>query len=150
MGLHLTSGRFVSPVSGNKLMIIFFALVAEEFGWRGFLQNLLDEKIQPVFVPAIIGVIWAMWHYHFVLAGTMEIPVIAFMISCILESYGYYWIVKKANGNVIGACIWHFSGNLFSNLFQTDVYWICNLVYIIYFAIFILAENKKQKQMSTG
>lgn len=97
-GLHLSSGKFCSPISANKLMIIFFALIAEEFGWRGFLQNLLDEKINSVFVPIIIG-----------------------------------------------ACIWHFSGNLFSNLFKIESYWVCNLVYIIYLVIFIFGFLRKNQ-----
>lgn len=40
-----------------------------------------------------------------------------FLIGCIADSFGYYWVTKKSEGNVIPASIWHFVGNLCFNLF---------------------------------
>lgn len=140
------SNVFFSSISLKKMMIVLWALIAEEFGWRGFLQDWLEKRINKVIVPLIIGIIWTLWHYHFILAGTMEIPIFAFLISCILESYGYFWIVKKANGNIIPACIWHFSGNLFFNIFHIESYWICNFVYIVYVLLFAM-DNKRYKNI---
>ena len=55
--------------------------------------------------PIIIGIIWALWHYHFFWLGTMSAPFILFVLGCITDSVGSYWITKKSKGNVIPASI---------------------------------------------
>ena len=108
---------FITSISVNKIIIVMWALVAEELGWRGFLQVKLDKRFGYLTTPIILGCIWALWHYHFFLLGTMSAPVILFILGCIAESFSYYWITKKSKGNVIPASVWHFTGNLWFNLF---------------------------------
>jgi len=107
-------------ISSKRLIIIFWSLIAEEIGWRGFLQEKVNEKFGYIVTPLIVGVIWASWHYHFFLLGTMSVPILLLTIGCITESYGYYWITKKVNGNIIPASVWHFIGNLCIALFAID------------------------------
>jgi membrane protease YdiL (CAAX protease family) len=107
----------VAGISAKKLIIVMWALLAEELGWRGFLQEKLDKRYGYFATPLILGIIWAFWHYHFFWLGSMSVPFILFMLGCVTESYGYYWVTKKSMGNIIPASIWHFTGNLFINLF---------------------------------
>lgn len=108
---------FMSSITAKKLLIIMWALISEELGWRGFLQERLDEYFGHLVTPILIGIIWALWHYHFFWLGTMSAPLILFVIACITDSICYYWITKKSKGNVIPASIWHCAGNLCFSLF---------------------------------
>lgn len=84
----------------------------------------------------------------------MDISYFAFLFGCIAESYGYYLITKAAKGNVVPACIWHFSGNLFFNLYRINPewnggsmipYWIVNGIYLVYFLAFILYRRTEKE-----
>lgn len=141
------NGVFITLPSYSKFIIILWALLAEELGWRGYLQEKLEIVFGTNFTPLIIGVIWTFWHYHFFIMGSMEIPLMAFIYSCIVESYGYYVITKLAKGNILPASLWHFSGNLFFNLYLINPNWndgsllpytIINSLYSIYILFFIL------------
>lgn len=154
--VYFTMGtnEFFSPLSVKKILIISWALVAEELGWRGFLQDWLQEQCREVWIPLITGVIWALWHYHFVISGTMDIPYVAFLFGCVAESYGYYLITKASKGNVVPACIWHFSGNLFFNIYHINPewnggsmipYWIINGIYLVYFLMFMLYQREEKE-----
>ena len=115
-----SSAPLIVDISPKKLLIILWALAAEETGWRGFLQERIDEKFGYIVTPFLVGVIWALWHYHFYWAGTISVPGFLFATGCITESYGYYWITKKVKGNIIPASIWHFAGNLLITLFAIN------------------------------
>jgi len=44
IGIGIKSQFFV-PLSGKKLLIIFWALIAEELGWRGYLQERIEKMV---------------------------------------------------------------------------------------------------------
>ncbi len=115
--IFMDTTPFITSISVKKLIIILWALIAEELGWRGFLQDKLNEHFGYIITPIVLGCIWALWHYHFFLLGSTSAPLILFLLACIVESYSYYWITKLSKGNVIPASIWHFTGNLCFNLF---------------------------------
>lgn len=131
---------FMKGITAKKLLIVMWALIAEEAGWRGFLQERLDKYFGCLVTPIFLGTIWALWHYHFFWLGTMSIPVLPFLLGCIADSFGYYWVTKKSKGNVIPASLWHFTYNLFINILLINPefnhgsmipYWI----YVIYSSI---------------
>jgi membrane protease YdiL (CAAX protease family) len=111
------SSNLITGVTFEELLIIMWALVAEEIGWRGFLQDKLDKKWGFPATPILVGLIWALWHYHFFWLGTLSAPVLLFCVGCITESFGYYWITKRTNGNIIPATLWHFVGNFAFKVF---------------------------------
>ena len=104
-------------------MIIAWALVAEELGWRGYLQVELGRVVSRRWVPLLVGVIWGAWHFHFFLSGSMEVPIVPFFLGAIFESYGYYAVTEQSDGNIVPASLWHFTGNLFFNLYRFDPSW---------------------------
>ena len=143
---------YPSPITMRKMMIISWALLAEELGWRGFLQEKLESVFPERYIAPFTGVIWAFWHYHFVLSGSMHIPVLAFTIGCIFESYGYFAITKLAKGNIVPASIWHFTGNLMFNLYRFDpqwhnsnnsFYWIATMFYAANILLFVIYKKRK-------
>ena len=151
------SHAFLVMPDGRKFIVIAWALLAEEVGWRGFLQDKVDKKVKDIFAPLVIGLVWWIWHYHYFLSGTMNIPLLVLLYGCIVESYGYYVITKLSKGNVIPASIWHFSGNLFFNLYLFNPEWnnghempyiIANLCYslnLIFFICFMIYKKKTNK-----
>lgn len=150
-----------STISMKKIVIIMWALIAEELGWRGFLQDRLEDNCnKAVWIPIITGCIWALWHYHFILGGTMEIPYAVFLYGCVVESFGYYVITKLARGNIVPASIWHFSGNLFFNLCRINPEWnggsfvpyyVVNGLYSVYVLAFVVfLHTTKDKYIVRG
>ena len=59
----------ISLPSKRKIIIILWALIAEELGWRGFLQEKFEVKFGKHLTPLLVGTIWALWHYHFFIIG---------------------------------------------------------------------------------
>lgn len=53
----------------------------------------------------------------------MEVPLHSFAYGCIAESYGYFVITKISKGNIVPASLWHFSGNLFTNIYRLNPNW---------------------------
>ena len=150
--------EFILP-NAKKTLIIFWALIAEELGWRGYLQERIENKIGMVFTPLVVGVIWGLWHFHYFLSGAMDVPFIILILGCVFESYGYFVITKLAKGNIIPACIWHFSGNLFINMFGLNPidnhgsnlpYLIMTLTYgicILGFSVYYCSQTKKRSEI---
>ncbi len=112
--------KFFLP-DASKMLIILWALIAEELGWRGFLQERGEAKLGPVLTPLVVGVVWGLWHVFFFLSGAMEAPFFWLVLGCVFESYGYFVITKLSGGNIVPASIWHFSGNLFIHIFGLNV-----------------------------
>ena len=112
-GASLTPAR----LSGSEVVVILWALVAEGGGGRGLLQGALTQRLPARWVPPAVGAIWALWHYHFYLAGRMETPFLLLAASCILDSYLYDWLWRRGGGNLLPAMLYHCTGNGFIHLF---------------------------------
>lgn len=143
--------EFITIPTLKKVIILLWALIAEELGWRGYLQNEIEKRWGCNITPILVGLIWSIWHFHFFFSGTMEVPIVAFTYGCIADSYGYYIITKLAKGNIVPASIWHFSGNLFFNLYLLNPNWngnsnvpyiILNIIMTVYIGIFIYYSKK--------
>lgn len=107
-------------ISVTKWLILLWALVAEELGWRGYLEPFLQEmKIKKWVIPCVVGIIWGLWHYHYFIQGRIDVPPLLFCAGCIIESY-IYSILVSTTKNVLSAMIYHFSWNLMVNLFMIN------------------------------
>lgn len=106
-------------ISGKQMVVILWALIAEELGWRGFLQDELKLKCRAC-TPMVVGGLWAAWHYHFYWVGTNQIPAGLFLIGCVGESYVYAFLKNRMDGNIIAASLWHCIGNLVIALFAMN------------------------------
>ena len=96
-----------------QFIIILWALFAEEIGWRGYLELLLRTYgINKWVVPGIVGMIWCLWHYHYFLQNGIEVPILLFFISCVIESYIYSFFMSITGDNVVSAMTYHFAWNL--------------------------------------
>ncbi len=111
----------LGSISFIQFIVILWALVAEELGWRGFLEPFLKMKgISKWLVPFIVGMVWCMWHYHFFLMNGMQVPILLFLISCIIESYIYSFLMECTNNNLVSAMTYHFMWNLAIHIFTIN------------------------------
>ena len=139
------AGFAVPPVltvlPAQKLLIIGWSLVAEELGWRGFLQQQLGRYLNRWLLPLVVGLVWAAWHYHLFLAGSTVDPLLPFVVGCVAESTLYLAVTTRANGNIIPASVFHFSENLCLNLFLIGPAYNggSNTLYLLYTGCVVVA-----------
>lgn len=110
----------INHLSITKLIIILWAFLAEEVGWRGLLHKKLRNIVPEVAVPFIVGLIWSAWHYHFFITGSINVPIVWFVTGCIADSYIYLFLLKLSRDNILIAMLYHMSGNLFLNVFSIN------------------------------
>jgi membrane protease YdiL (CAAX protease family) len=78
-GSLIRGGPLLAPLPrdgvGAAVAVLFMMLMlgpVEEFGWRGFLQPMLQRHMTPIRAGVLIGSIWGIWHLPaFFLAGTV-------------------------------------------------------------------------------
>ena len=103
----------ICQLSVTQFFVVMWALIAEEFGWRGFLEPLLGKMgVHRLLTPCIVGIIWSLWHYHYLLQNKIDAPILWFAIGCIAESYIYSYLMRVTGGNLLSAMIYHFMWNL--------------------------------------
>jgi membrane protease YdiL (CAAX protease family) len=117
----LTSTLFqINHLSIEKMIIILWAFLAEEVGWRGLLHKKLMNVLPEFVVPFIVGLIWSVWHYHFFIIGSINVPIFLFVTGCIADSYIYLFLLKVSRGNIVIAMLYHMCGNMFLNIFNIN------------------------------
>lgn len=142
---------FVFDITISKILIILWALIAEEFGWRYFLQGKLDTLLDKKFVPLIVGIIWSLWHYSFIIIDRFEAPIFLFIVGTILESYIHAELVREGRGNIVPSSVHHTLCNLLYNFFliypsDNNGSKIPYLLFVL--AIFIVTLSLEKRKMS--
>lgn len=87
---------------------------AEEYGWRGYLQ----EALLPLGLKAsamIIGVMWYCWHFTWLSPNTNFTNELSFLALCLFGSWGMAVTAMKTKSILLPACL-HFVFNLFGVL----------------------------------
>ena len=116
----------VDPVSilPYAVLILLFGPLPEELGWRGYALDGLQARWNAVEASLILGVVWAVWHVPlFFMIGTYQaelgvltLPFWEFMIGATLTSVLYTWIYNHTGRSILGAVLFHFSGNFSGEL----------------------------------
>jgi len=112
--------------------------LAEEYGWRGYALDRLQNKWNALISSIILGLIWGLWHLplHFISGTTQEvIPIYQHIIIITLSSIFYTWLHNNTGGSVLIAMLFHLSGNMAGALFP---YWVSELGRWTFFALNIL------------
>ncbi len=122
--------------------------IAEETGWRGYLQDELSNY-KPIIKYSVVGVFWYVWHLTFL--GNTNILNEFFIFSIlVISSIGIGLIADKTKSIFAAACF-HIIGNMigFSTLFTTVfslnkrlfIVGICVVVWIAIMKIRIYAKK---------
>jgi len=128
---------FATP--GTFFLLLFLRQLltsglGEEVGWRGYLLPKLQGRINGGKVIWINGIIWALWHFPFVIylfwinMGTFDIGVripmvllslAGFTMTIIGQTHIYFWLMKNT-GSVWIAILYHALGNTFATIFGAE------------------------------
>ena len=165
VGLNVAKTLFPtdSPVPPIVLAIPYFFLMLligggqEEFGWRGYAQAPLQEKIGVIPASLVIGVIWGIWHLPlWFMAGDLHsaYSFLAFVMMTTSISLMYAWLYNSSGQKLIVVIFFHAMNNTAAPLIPflhgiegkpESAYWIyaaVNVVLGIIFA-FMLAKGPK-------
>ena len=123
----------------NSFMILFIGgPIAEEFGWRGYALDKIQNKFNALASSLILGVIWSVWHLPlFYISGTTQsnMPFYEFFLMNVAISVLYSWLYNNTKGSLSIAILFHWMMNLSA---ATIHYWYSGLGRWIGFFITII------------
>ena len=97
-----------------------FGPLAEELGWRGYLQPRLMARQSPAVTSVIIGAIWTLWHWplYWAPAGTSIsgepvtlLAVLYYLVQVTALAFLFTWVWMRSNGSVLLAVLLHLTFN---------------------------------------
>jgi membrane protease YdiL (CAAX protease family) len=112
-----------SPTSGALLPLILWmplGALGEELGWRGYLHQKLNLKMNGLVSSLLVGILWMPIHVHFLTRG----PVFVFFLALLIIAYSIiiYALVQDTDFNVLLASIFHLFINVANLLFLDIIY----------------------------
>lgn len=97
-----------------NFFLVFIAFFGEEYGWRYYLQPLLQEKFGKRCGVLLLGVVWGLWHlpvnFFYYSPGTGLASAAAQQITCITLGIFFAYAYMKAE-NIWVPVILHFMNN---------------------------------------
>jgi uncharacterized protein len=117
--LFLIYSQFIQPLTiafphaaALTLMLggMLLGAFGEELGWRSYLQNLLDKRLNGLAAFLLVGILWGLWH-----VGNYQNGVL-YMLFFTLATIGYSatmaWLFRDDDYNVVLAGLFHFAISL--------------------------------------
>jgi membrane protease YdiL (CAAX protease family) len=112
----------LAEFGGGLMFVVLFLIagpIAEEFGWRGYAQPRLRQRLGVIGTSVVLGIAWGLWHVPlYFLPGTGQyatglftINGLMFMLTCIPLSLLYLFVSERLRGGVWAAIVIHFAGN---------------------------------------
>ena len=159
-GTMLSTTTLISIISMPvNFFLVFVAFFGEEYGWRYYLQPLLQKKFGLRGGVLVLGVVWGLWHLpiDFFYYTSVEMGLIAAVsqqIICITLGIFFAYAYMKT-GNIWVPVVLHFlnnnlipviTGNYSTDVLENQQYsWaevpIALLLNGVFFGLFILAKE---------
>mgnify|MGYP001820257238 FL=1 len=106
------------PSFGTVLITVVTILLVggglEEFGWRGYALDRMQDGRNALPASLLLGLIWGSWHLPlFFIDGTVQqaIPVWQFLLQQMLLAVLYTWLYNNTSGSLLVAIVFHTFGN---------------------------------------
>ena len=145
------------------IFIFIFGPLPEELGWRGYILDELQEKMNAVVASIVLGTIWAIWHLPlFFMNGTYQnemgfgtFSFWQFCIFAIVFSVLLTWVYNNNCRSTLSAALFHFIVNLMGNLIKISateelirnlLLLIITVIIILIFGASTLQGKKEQKE----
>jgi membrane protease YdiL (CAAX protease family) len=145
--------KVMSGQSIASLLILFFAPLLEELGWRGYGVDSLRAYFNLFRTTMLFAALWTLWHlplffingyYHHELWSMGIVYVINFFVSVLPATILMNWVYYKNSRNILVVILFHFIFNLFSVLFQTTQFTKCILtIVLLVISVVVVVKNKK-------
>jgi membrane protease YdiL (CAAX protease family) len=107
---------------GGLYFVIFGSLFAEEPGWRGFGQPILQTHFGALAASILIGLLWSTWHLWYVIipgANVTGIDAVATYVRLTSSAIIYAWMYNSTNGSLLIAMLAHLGHNLAASIMPT-------------------------------
>jgi hypothetical protein len=95
--------------------------VQEEFGWRGYLLDPMQERFTALGGGVAVGLVWALWHLPLFYVPSETIyyrnPFLGFAVSITLLSVLMTWVYNNTGGSLLPALLFHASFNWSQGMF---------------------------------
>jgi membrane protease YdiL (CAAX protease family) len=103
------------PVYGvlpTVLLVLALNGFGEEAGWRGFLQDRLQRRFDPLPATLIVAVIWAAWHapFFFILStysGFDAMTLVMFPLGLASGAVVLTWLYNHTGRSILAVALWH-------------------------------------------
>ena len=98
----------------TALFILFLGGGLEEFGWRGYALDRMQNGQNAVVASLVLGFFWGMWHLPlFFIEGTTQevIPLWQFILQIMVLSVLFTWLYNNTAGSLLVAILFHTIGN---------------------------------------
>ena len=109
-----TGDAIVLPVA-FVFILVLGGPIQEEFGWRGYLLDPLQNRFSAVGGGLAVGGIWALWHLPLFYLPSETIyyrnPFLGFALSIALLSVLMTWVYNNTDGSLLPALLFHTSFN---------------------------------------
>ena len=138
----------------------FSAFFGEEYGWRYYLQPLMQKRLGLIGGTLLLGIVWGIWHFNLELTGVYSKPgmpsLVTRIIVCVTLAIFFAYAYMKTK-NIWVPVIMHFLFNSVAIIFINDMSELQNevvtwkdvpisLVSMSVFAIFIFAPIFRKKK----
>jgi membrane protease YdiL (CAAX protease family) len=136
-------------VTGLFILVLGGGL--EEFGWRGYALDRMQNGRNAVVASLVLGIIWGLWHLPlFFMDGTTqsEIPWWQFILQIMVLSVLFTWLYNNTGGSLLVAILFHTIGNTTSALlppyFTTEIgRWISFGILLVTVVIVVLLWGRR-------
>lgn len=95
----------------------------EEFGWRGYALERLQERWNALVSSIVVGLVWGAWHLPLFFMPRQEFyyqrPIWGLMLSTTLVSILFTWLYNNTGGSILAALLFHTMFNLSHYTFPT-------------------------------
>ena len=165
VGLDVAKTLFPAEISVAPVIMAipyFFLMLIlgggqEEFGWRGYAQEPLQEKIGVIPASLVIGLIWGIWHLPlWFMAGDLHsaYSYLAFVMMTTSISIVYAWLYNSSGKKLIVVIFFHAMSNTAAPLIPflhgiegkpESAYWIYAAVNVFFGLIFAFLLVKGPK-----
>lgn len=131
-----------------NFFFIFSAFFGEEYGWRGFLQPLLQKRFGPISGVLLLGVLWGLWHLpinlFYYAPDTPLQSILAQQITCITLSVFFAFAYQKTQNIWVPVLMHYFNNNMVAVIADASaiqdqvITWPALLIALLSAAVFYL------------